>query len=70
MNTGGFPRARSAIVGAATFGIGEAPGLTPLDMGASALRLALDDAGLKLGDVDGLFVCTSDDALSGLSLAE
>ena len=46
MNTGGFPRARSAIVGAATFGIGEAPGLTPLDMGASALRLALDDAGL------------------------
>ena len=70
MNTGGFPRGRTAIVGAATFGIGEAPGLTPLDMGASALGLALADAGLGLGDVDGLFVCTSDDALSGLSLAE
>ncbi|MBA3055237.1 MAG: thiolase [Sphingomonadales bacterium] len=70
MNSGGFPRARTAIVGAATFGIGEAPGLTPMDMGATAVRLALADAGLSLPDVDGLFVCTSDDALSGLSLTE
>src|SRR5690606_30823708 len=30
----------------------------------------LDDAGLKLADVDALFVCTPDDALSGLSAAE
>lgn len=65
-----FPRGKSAIVGAATFGMGEAPGYTPLDLAASASRKALQDAGLSLPDVDALFVCTGDDALSGLSAAE
>jgi len=65
-----FPRGRAAIVGAATYGIGEAPGQTPLDMATRAALLALDDAGLTLPDVDALFVCTPDDALSGLSAAE
>lgn len=63
-------RGRTAIVGAATYGIGEAPGQRPLDLAAQAARLALDDAGLRLVDVDALFVCTPDDALSGLSAAE
>lgn len=63
-------RGRSAIVGAATYGIGEAPGQRPLDLAARAARLALQDAGLALPDVDALFVCTPDDALSGLSAAE
>lgn len=65
-----FSRGKSAIVGAATYGIGEAPGMTSLDLAARAALLALDDAGLKLPDVDALFVCTPDDALSGLSAAE
>ncbi|MES2025615.1 MAG: thiolase [Pseudomonadota bacterium] len=65
-----FPRGRSAIVGAATYGIGESPGLKSLDLASRAALLALDDAGLKLSDVDALFVCTPDDALSGLSAAE
>lgn len=65
-----FPRGKSAIVGAATFGMGEAHGYTPLDMAAIASRRALQDAGLSLPDVDALFVCTGDDALSGLSAAE
>jgi acetyl-CoA acetyltransferase len=65
-----FKRAAAAIVGAATYGIGEAPGLTSLDLATRAALLALDDAGLELPAVDALFVCTPDDALSGLSAAE
>ncbi len=65
-----FPRGATAIVGAATYGVGEAPGLKSLDLAARAARLALADANLSLGDVDALFVCTPDDALSGLSAAE
>ncbi len=63
-------RGRTAIVGAATYGMGESPGQRPLDLAAQAARLALADAGLALSDVDALFVCTPDDALSGLSAAE
>jgi acetyl-CoA acetyltransferase len=63
-------RGRCAIVGAATHGIGESPGQRPLDLAAQAARKALADAGLALGDVDALFVCTPDDALSGLSAAD
>jgi acetyl-CoA acetyltransferase len=65
-----FPRGRTAIVGAATYGVGEAPGMKPNDMAALAGLDALRQAGIKLSDVDGLFVCTSNDALSGLGVAE
>ncbi|MDB6052137.1 MAG: hypothetical protein JWR17_4883 [Pseudomonas sp.] len=65
-----FPRGKVAIVGAATYGMGESPGMRPLDLAAKAAVLALNDANLCLQDVDALFVCTPDDALSGLSAAE
>lgn len=65
-----FPRGRTAIVGAATYGIGEAPGMRSLDLAARAAELALTEAKLTMRDVDALFVCTPDDALSGLSAAE
>jgi len=65
-----FPRARTAITGAATFGIGEAPGWSSMELAAKAARLAVADAGLEIADVDALFVCTPDDFLSGLTLAE
>lgn len=65
-----FPRGKSAIVGAATFGMGEAHGYKPMDLVARSAHLALADANLSLSDVDGLFVCTGDDALSGLAAAE
>lgn len=65
-----FPRARTAIVGAATFGIGEAPGWNSMELAAKASHMAVADAGLKMEDVDALFVCTPDDFLSGLTLAE
>ncbi|AEC21217.1 thiolase [Pusillimonas sp. T7-7] len=41
-----------------------------MDLAATASLLALDDAGLTLQDVDGLFICLPDDMLSGLSFAE
>ncbi|UCI31925.1 hypothetical protein [Mesorhizobium sp. B4-1-4] len=56
-----FPTARTAIVGAATFGEGHCPGYTPYDMAAIAARDALAEAGLSFADVDGVFVTTSTD---------
>ena len=37
---------------------------------ATAGLLALDDAGIALGEVDGLLICLPDDMFAGLSLAE
>lgn len=70
MSGEGFPRGRTAIAGAATFGQGECPGFTPLEMAAEAGYRALDDAGIELAEVNGLYVCLPDDFLSGLALAE
>ena len=66
----GFPRAATAIVGAATFGIGKCPGVSAVDMTARASLLALKDAGLTLGDVDALYTCAPYEAMGGLELAE
>lgn len=63
-------RAQSAIVGAATFGIGEAHGFTSMDLAARAALAALDEAGIGLSEVDGLFVGQPSDFLSGLTFAE
>jgi acetyl-CoA acetyltransferase len=60
-----FPRARTAIVGAATFGEGRCPGYEPYDMAAIASRNALRQAGLTFADVDGLFITTSNDMFGG-----
>lgn len=65
-----FPRARTAIVGAATFGQGRAPGYEASDLAAIASTMALEDAGLTLADVDGLFFCHPTDTLGGLSFAQ
>ena len=66
----GFPRAQTAIVGAATYGIGKRPGVAAVDMAAKAALLALADAGLSLGDVDALYTSAPYEALGGLELAE
>ncbi|MBH1965169.1 MAG: thiolase [Comamonadaceae bacterium] len=65
-----FPRGKTSVVGAATFGLGEAPGFTALELAAGASLAALDDAGLSLKEVDGLFVALPEDQFSGLSLSE
>lgn len=66
----GFPRAKTAIVGAATFGMGEAPGLSASDLAAQATIRALADAGLGLKDVDALFIALPSEPLSGLAFAQ
>lgn len=67
---GVFPRARTAIAGVATFGVGAMPGYEPLELAAKAGLLAVADAGLALADVDALFICLPDDFFAGLSLAQ
>ena len=66
----GFPRGQAAIVGAATHGIGEAPGFESIDLAVHAGLKALGQARLKPSDVDALFVCLPQDFLSGLSVSE
>jgi len=65
-----FPRGKTAIVASATYGIGEAPGLSSLDLAVSASTRALSSVGLTPQDVDGLFIGLPDDYLSGLSFTE
>ncbi|MFN3458429.1 MAG: thiolase, partial [Novosphingobium sp.] len=65
-----FPRARTAVAGAATFGVGEAPGYSTMEIAANAVKLALADAGISLPEVDGLFIALPDDLFAGLSLAQ
>ena len=67
---GTFPRGKSAIAGLATYGIGEAPGYSSMELAAKAGMLAVADAGLSMSDVDGLFICLPDDFFAGLSFAE
>lgn len=66
----GFPRGRAAIVGASTYGIGQCPGLSAVDMAAKAALLALADAGIALSEVDALYTSAPYEALGGMELAE
>jgi acetyl-CoA acetyltransferase len=70
VSPGTFPRGRTAIVGTGIFGSGKAPGYTASDLAAAAVSLALDEAGLSLADVDGLFFCHGTDTMGGISLAQ
>lgn len=65
-----FPRAKTAIVGMATFGLGVMPGWSSMELATQASKLALADAGIPLSDIDALFICTPDDFLAGLTFAE
>jgi acetyl-CoA acetyltransferase len=65
-----FPRGQTAVVGAATFGIGTAPDFSNFDLAAHASLKALAMAGLRPRDVDGLFVVVMDETLSTLNFAE
>lgn len=65
-----FPRGRTAIVGSATWGLGTMPGSTTLELASKAVFMALENCGLRLSDVDGLFGVLSDDTLGMLGLSE
>lgn len=47
-------RGSAAIVGAATFGCGESPGHTDMELLAHAAHAAVADAGMTMADIDGL----------------
>lgn len=68
--SGAFPRGQAAIVSAATFGMGAAPGYSAMELAVQASLKALQQVGLTPGDVDGLMICLPDDIFSSLSMAE
>lgn len=68
--SGVFPRGQAAIVSAATFGMGAAPGYSAMELAVQASLKALKSIGLTPGDVDGLMICLPDDIFSALSMAE
>ena len=51
-------RGSAAIVGAATYGCGEAPGMDDMALLARAAQAAVQDAGLTMQDIDGLATCS------------
>ncbi len=65
-----FPRGHCAIVGASTYGMGESPGFSSLELAARASVSALNQAGLRPSDVDGVFGCMAGSMFCGLSLCE
>lgn len=67
----GLQRGSAAIVGVAESDIGQvADGMSVFDLMAQGAKRALDDCGLTLRDVDGLFSATAQSRLSVLGLAE
>ncbi len=63
-------RGAASVVGAGTFGLGEAPGLSELEITAGAVRAALDDAGLAPADIDGVFCASMTHNMGSLTLSE
>ena len=67
----GLQRGAIAVAGAAESDLGAvAAGLSPIDMMAQATARALDDAGLRLDEVDGLFAAGMQTRMPTLALAE
>jgi acetyl-CoA acetyltransferase len=67
----GLTRGSAAIIGAAESDIGAVAALmSPIDLMAQGISRALDDAGLSLSDVDGVFSATSQARTSVMSLVE
>ena len=66
----GINRGKVAIVGAAESDLGEVtPGLTPMDLMAQASLRALDDAGISVREVDGIFASGVQTRMAGVHLA-
>ncbi len=63
-------RGKFAIAGVATFGCGEAPGYTDMELLAQAARLAVADAGLTMKDIDGLCTASASSAMWSMPVVE
>src|SRR5690242_1840621 len=67
----GLTRGGAAIVGAAESDLGAVAALmSPIDLMAQGIHRALDDAGLTLHDVDGVFCATTQARTPAMSLVE
>jgi acetyl-CoA acetyltransferase len=63
-------RGKTAVVGVGLAGIGAAPGFTHLDLTALAVRRALDDAGIAISEVDGLFTANMVNMMATTAVGE
>jgi len=63
-------RGKSACIGLATEGVGEAPGFSAMELMAKASLGAINDAGLSPTDIDAVFAATAIHAMPALSLSE
>jgi len=64
-------RGSIAVVGAAESDLGQvAPNTSPVDLMAQATLRALDDCGLKLSDIDGIFAAATQVRTAPMNLAE
>jgi len=68
--SGGFPRGKTAIVGAAVYGINSRPGYTPEEMLAKAALMAIADAGLTMADIDGVFSMLPQEPFCAMTVPE
>lgn len=69
--TNAFQAGRAAIVGAAESDLGQVgEAFSAIDLMAQGVYRALDDCGLSIHAVDGLFCATTQSRLAGLALAE
>jgi acetyl-CoA acetyltransferase len=67
----GLKRGSAAIVGVAESDLGQvADGMSPMDLCAQGITRALDDCGLSMKDVDGLFCAMTQQRMSIVSLIE
>ena len=63
-------RGKTAVVGLAESGCGMASGWSAMEIMANSVHDALDDAGIKLNEVDGVFAATAFHSMPAMSLSE
>jgi acetyl-CoA acetyltransferase len=63
-------RGKTAIVGAGLFNVGVVPGFSAIENLAGAAIRAIDDAGLKVSDIDAVFSASSSHAFPTMSICE
>jgi 3-oxoacyl-[acyl-carrier-protein] synthase III len=63
-------RGAIAIAGVGEAGCGEAHGFTEMEILAESARKAVEDAGLKMSDIDGLMTASVSSTMWGMGVAE
>jgi len=63
-------RGKTAVVGLAESGCGLASGWSAMEIMANSVHDALDDGGIKLNEVDGVFAATAFHSMAAMSLSE